>query len=216
MRKKLLILAFTCSVVGADLVYTAELEAQDRPRTTMYVIKYLGEQKGYEDFQTILGHRIKSIKGDLGKTKGFEYISDLQIRPATTPDDFEKLWRKSGALTLLYGSMQPRRDKIFVKCEAYLYDLKGSLSNDPIVLEQLYSITDFRLTRDTYALLTLYALAMDAKRTKSEPYIVTRYLTWAAEISRDIHPKDKDDQVALLIRAIQSELKSLKDKRQSQ
>ena len=175
------------------------------------------DDEGYDAFLKILNQKVSIIKQTLGGEKGFEYIRDLYIEKTEgAPSDYEKVWRDTLSLALLNSSTEKRGSKILLTSDAYLYDLKGSLPRNHIVLEQLYSTSDYRRTRDTYAALTYYALAMDAKRMGLGAYIVTRYLQEAYSLSKDIRPRDENDEVALLIGAIQSELKSLKDKGQSQ
>lgn len=184
--------------------------AQDKPRTTINVVKYGGEDKEYNQFLTILKQRAMKLVETYGQKEGYDYLRDLYIERTGSPNDFEAFWRDNNSLQVLNSSTKRVNNRLAVSSDIYLFALRGKLPQNSIVLEQMLSTDDFKLTRDTYTMITLYALAMDAKRMNRPSNVIASYLRDAEEIAQDIPKKAMKGDLSLLIKAIRAEAHALK------
>lgn len=186
---------------------------QEEPRTDVVIIKRLGEQKEFDSFRKILKDRVREFREEFGKRDGFSYINDLRIKEAGIPKNFEAFWRtEDSSLVLSYSVASQKNDRIFVASEIYLYELKGKLARNQITIEQEYSTHDFRFSRDVHSMVTLYALAMDAKRRRLPSYVILEYLQKAYAILNDIPQRTRSTDINELFNAVSEELKSLQPK----
>lgn len=190
--------------------FTVETKAQEKPRTTISVVQYSGEEKDYIQFLRILKQRVTKFKEVYAQKEGFGYLIDMNVEKAGSPNSFEEFWREKNALEVLNSSTKLKNDKLIVVSDVYLCDLKGKLLKNSVILEQMLSTDDFRLTRDTYTMIILYALAMDAKRMNRAPNVIAGYLKDAEEIAGDIPIRARKGDIALLIEAIKNESQALK------
>lgn len=201
----LIFLLWACGVSHCSV---SELKAEDR--VAIRVVKYTGEDKHYDAFITVLKQRVRKFVETYSSRDEMSYLRDMVILKAGMPDDFERFWRSINALEVLNSSTEVKKGKLTVTSEVYLCDLKGSLPQKSVVLEQTLSTADFRLTRDTYTMVILYALAMDATRTNKPRSVIATYLKDAGEIANDIPAGARKGDVAFLIKAINVEAKALR------
>jgi hypothetical protein len=210
---KLIIITITILILSAtSLIFPLTIMAQNKARDTITVVKLDGEDKEYEQFMSILKQRVRKIFEAYDQKDEFKYLVDLNIKKAGLPNSFKKAWEDSDAILILNSALRRDGKDIYVASDVYLFEIKGSLKDNSIGLEQMVSTDKFRVTRDTYSMIMYYALAMDAKRMNRPPNVIAEYLSRAEEISKDIKIKDKNSDVAQLVAAIKNESQSCKNK----
>jgi hypothetical protein len=204
-------IAITMTLLAfAQAVVAPVSSAQDKPRTSISVIRYQGNEKQYADFIEILTQRVGKLQEQYANRPEFRYLHDLKVIKTGRPGSFEVFWRGTESLVLLNSSLREDKQNIVVTSDVYLYDLRGQLPRASIELQQKITPGDLQFTKDSYSVILLYALAMDAQRMNRSKSIVVALLNKAAEFSTDIRKQGKKGDIALLIDAVERENKSFK------
>jgi hypothetical protein len=192
-----------------SIVICAPTGAQDQPRTRIMVVPYIGDKVQFQSFRGIIETKIDRLKEDFPPK--YAYTRDLHLEDAETkPSDFEGFWRETGSLAILSGIVFPQQQRSYVKSTFYLYDLKGNLGSNSVTLDLAIEPEEYGATRDTHSIVTLYALAMDAKRLGSSPDVVSRFLSRAYEISTSLPSSARKGDIVRVIDAIKREADSLR------
>jgi hypothetical protein len=207
--KNIFLLLFAC-IFAHVFFFPSYCHTQDRPRTSISVIREIGDDNSYQEFLQMLERQIRDIKGIYSVGNSYGYLKDLQIKKATSPSDYESFWRDTNQLALLNSSIVTNERNIEVRSEVYLYELKGPISKNHIVIKQSYSPTAYEATRDSHRVVTYYALAMDAKRLKKAPSVIDNFLEQALKSSLNIPSSMQTDDIKQIIMAIKTERKLLK------
>jgi hypothetical protein len=194
---------FACSIV-----LCASTGAQDQPRTRIMVVRYIGNQEQFQSFRGIIEKKIDTLKGDFPSQ--YIYTQDIHLEDVEKkPSDIEGFWRETGSLAVLSGMVFPQNQKSYVKSTFYLYDLKGNLGSDSVTLDLVIEPEEYGATQDTHSIVTLYALAMDAKRLGYTSDVVSRFLSRAYEISSSLPEPARKGDIVRVIEAIKREADSL-------
>jgi hypothetical protein len=181
--------------------------ADEAPRVQIQMFKYSSVEKAEqhaEIFKHVLQTKIYNMVEDLqSRGRYFDYLNSLRIVPQEknllfSPAELSNFWKESHALEILSGLVHLKGDTVTVYSQVYLGDLNGSLRKKHIDLEMSIAPGNFRFNNDSHSLITLYALAMDAKRRNLPSDVVASYLSKAHEIAQDLQtalPGDLKDAV---------------------
>ena len=195
--------------LACSIVLCAHTGAQDQPRTRIMVVPYIGDKEQFQSFRGIIETKIDRLKEDFPPK--YAYTRDIHLEDAEKkPSDFEGFWRETGSLAILSGIVFPQNQKSYVNSTFYLYDLKGNLGSDSVTLDLAIEPEEYGATRDTHSIVTLYALAMDAKRLGYPPDVVFRFLSRAYEISTSLPNPARRGDIVRVIEAIKREADSLR------
>lgn len=215
MGRIFLIVILTLGVIFCHMQMLAY--AEDGPRAKIHMFKYYGAEAGEQQvgvFKNVLKTKIITMIEELTNVgQNFDYLNDLKFLPIekdlpSSPREISKFWEESHSLQLLSGTIHSKDNVVTVNSSVYLGDLKGSLSKRLIEIEMSISPNHFRSNHDSHSLMTLYALAMDAKRLNLPSEMVALYLGKAHAIVQDLNAELPE--VKSLKDAVEKALEELK------
>lgn len=171
--------------------------AQGVPRLIISIYKYSGihtkkQENEFDAFKEIIQAKILKLSQEIGSEgTSLDYVSGLM--PSLVSDlksnenlpftgsrkDLYDYWYSSGALEVLLGRIRSTGSTFSVRSEVFLGDLKGDLKKDSVTLDLPISDEQFDTTRDSHTIVTLYALAMDAKKRNRPGNEVLAFLSEA-------------------------------------
>jgi hypothetical protein len=151
-------------------------------------------------FQKILSDKFQELAVSFNNTAEAEYLARLSIRTFNDEaplslEDIRTCWEKAQALEIMHGIIVQRTDGYWVISRIYIGDLGGVyLDAKALKVELRISEREFGSIIDSHSLVTLFALAMDAKRCKLPPYYVLSLLAKAKDIYADILRRTGDSK----------------------
>jgi hypothetical protein len=186
----------------------------DTPRRLIIVFKFSGITPGsaelaFGQFQTLLYDKQLILLTEVLKIP--QDRLELRIISTGAPTNLDDYWRQSDSLVVMVGSLFQAGDLASVEVRAFLGDLKDGLATPSLPLSFQVRTNEFRTTKDTYSLLTTFALAMDAERLHEPTSTVIRYLSYAEDLALDLvkGPSPPPEAQALLT-AVRQHLATLK------
>ncbi|GAB7027210.1 hypothetical protein [Geotalea toluenoxydans] len=202
MHKMIVALLLLC--IGTPAVATGE----DPPRLKITVFRYIGMNERENSYNDLVMRRLKEKVDDIKREfADSTYIKGLFVeRGIREPRSYEEFVDQAKALQAFTGAMDQSR----LHTTIYLCKLRGSLPKEKVTISTKIAMAEYQELRDLYKMVTLYALAMDAKRLHKTAEAI-RFLQKANSLSygRNV---SKGDDTAMLIRAIKTELKNLSGK----
>jgi hypothetical protein len=174
-------------------IMTPPASAEHGPRVYIPVFKY-GSSTGTQQilgFKNILKTKIFTIIEEIiGIDPKFSYLGTINIDSLeqeipSSLNELSKYWKESHSLQLFSGNIHSEDGDIIVNSSVYLGNLKGSLRSGFIQIGMKLAPDEFR-KQDSHTLITLYALAMDARNLNSSPDVVALYLSKAHTIAQDL------------------------------
>lgn len=207
---------------GLLFIQEPSLGQERRPRLDIELFNYhealTGEERGIEH---IIDVKIKIMVEEL-KNRGseFGYLDSLSVvrRTDDVPNnigDLHQYWQGTQALEILSGIVDT--DAGTVISNIYIGDLQGSLKSEMINIQMEIAPDEFRSFRDMHSLLTLYALAVDARaRHGNTRELISTFLSEAWSIVQDLLQRPMDlkkngDQINMIQEAIQRDMQELRD-----
>ncbi len=205
MKKVSLIIIVICLYISCNFYLNARAapDKEINPRLFVSVFKYSKvhsdqEENEFKEFIEIIRTKILKLAEEL-KIKGynFNYLGQLKTsmvldektgKPKIFEGSMQELdehWKRSGALEVLNGRLRHQDKIITVRSNVFLGELKGELATPIITLDMPISDNEFDSTRDSHSLVTLYAMAMDAKNRGRPPYEIISILSEANAIAED-------------------------------
>jgi hypothetical protein len=205
MKKVSLIIIAICLYIVGNFHINAHAAPDNefKPRSFVSVFKYSRvhsdqEEKEFKEFIEIISAKILNlaeefkIKGDnfnyFGQLKTSIVLDEKTGKPKIFEGNMQELdehWKKSGALGVLNGRLRLQDKIITVRSNVFLGELKGELASPIITLDMPITDDEFDSTRDSHSLVTLYAMAMDAKKRGRPPYEILSILSEANAIAKD-------------------------------
>lgn len=155
-------------------------------------------EAAFERFRNMLRDRMLSLSGELSdQDKAFGYLLKLEQSPALDNDKkhtrfvgplaaLEAEWNSRHALQILVGRIGASGSIFKVRTRFYFGDLHGHLPSRQLQLEFPISEDEFDTTADSHTLATLYAVAMDAKRRKSETSKIIKLMHLARQYGQGV------------------------------
>lgn len=182
--------------VDAPPIRVAVHPASDVPRVEVALFSYRGSAEGRDRFEQLRGlleETPRRVVERFGNDRRFEHLKRLEVRyvgkeVGGSTDDLLEQWRSRHALGLLWGTvLDPDSTGAFpVESDVFIGDLGGSVANGVIALETRIDPEEFRRVRDTHSAAILYALAMDARRLRLPPDVISALLSEALSIAKDL------------------------------
>lgn len=195
------ILLFILCNFNLDVCGAADKEI--KPRLFVSIFKYSKvhsdqEENKFKEFIEIISAKILKLAEEL-KIKGekFNYLGQLKTSMVLdektgkhkifegSMQELDEHWKKSWALEVLNGRLRNQDNIISVRSNIFLGELQGDLAEPIIILDLPISDDEFDSTRDSHSLVTLYAMAMDAKKRGRPPYEIISILSEANAIAED-------------------------------
>lgn len=178
--------------------WASSAEAQDFPRTKIYLYKYGGayseeKRNALNDFEVMIRDRLVTLSEEiLEEWPNFDYFSHLSItRVMDSRDqhiefqgslaDLKRKWQERGTLELLTGRIRGDNAPFVARSRIYLGELGEGLGSRPIKFDLLIDPDKFECARDSHTVITLYALAMDAA-SRADSGELSRYLLQRASV----------------------------------
>lgn len=172
-------------------------------------------------FHRLLVEKLKHLQTEaMSAEVGTQYLEKLKIIPrdiASIPEPPEGVlkqkegWAYWQALVLLSGALDEERGVYQVTSSIYWGDLKPEGLRETIYARMPVTPEGQRNASDTHSLITLVALAVDAKRRDCHSAVVLHLLKLAQDTARDIEKRNElegdliklkayiEDQIKLLI-----------------
>ena len=187
------------------------------PRLKIKIIKYEGEQ---QSIQRILHTKLINLADELqSKGEDFTYLENLQLDPVLNGlssgyslKDLSIYWKKSHALEVLSGVVYVKDELPYVVSNIYFGDLADNLNKKMITVEMKLVPEEWKTLNDSHSLVTLFSLAMDAKRTQKPRGVISEYLSSALNIANDLIKDDHGkrlEEIRLLKVEIVKELNNI-------
>lgn len=178
---------------------------QEKYSVTLF--KYHGSEQGdlsvaFNQFQGILQDKLVALAQEIkASNSNCNYLNKLHLcfinqHPPSGYNSILQYWNKNGKfiIEILTGTIFLKEGEVVVGSRAYFNDAPAhneTLSDLRTVNFDLrVSPDEFGTTRDIHSLITLYALAIDAKRMKLPNNIVAEYLSRAFALSKDLGRND--------------------------
>jgi len=187
------------------------------------LFKYHGSEQGelsiaFNQFQGIIKDKIVALVQEIkASNSNCFYLDKLhlcyinQYSPSSY-DSILQYWNSNSKsiLEILTGTIFSKEGTVIVGSRAYFNDAieyhKSQTNLKTMNFELRVSPDEFGATRDLHSLITLYILAIDAKRSKLSNDIIAEYLSKAFTLSKDL---GRDDLRVL----IEKELATLQENR---
>lgn len=181
---------------------------QDFPRLKISVFRYLGKNEKASYYNDLVVKRLKEKVDDIKKEfADSPHIKRLFVeRLDGEPDSYSQFFDEAMALQVFTGEMNDKR----LVTTIYLCNLRGSIPKEEVTISTKIALAEYQELRDIYKMVTLYALAMDAKRLGKTAEAI-RFLQKAERLSYG-RSLGKGDDTAILIKAIKTELRILSGK----
>ena len=178
------LLTLSASIILTHLFYFDVVQAQDEfpiPRVKISIYKYKGIHNGaheaaFDQFTEIIHDKIINLAQTLA-AQGDEYKYLLDLKPVPVTDivgthlefsgalaELEKYHTTSKALEVFSGRLRGDNSSFSVRSRVYLGSLGEALEHNSISLDLQIDDSEYDRTTDSHSLITLYALAMDARR----------------------------------------------------
>ncbi|VAV85114.1 hypothetical protein MNBD_DELTA01-217 [hydrothermal vent metagenome] len=175
-------LASLLLVIALSLFIFTDVGAEDPPRLSIEIFKYNGleddtREKKFKTFVEIIHDKISRLSEEIEyKYDGINQLNDLALNIVKDADSGEHApfegtgndlydhWNSSNALEVFIGRLRVQDSNYSVRSKVFLGDLKGALESKTVAIDLPISDEEFDTTRDSHSIITLYALAIDAKR----------------------------------------------------
>jgi hypothetical protein len=174
------------------------------PRIAVPMYHYAGQtpqaSERFEFFREIFADKLRSLAA---RFYGFDeagYLDLLSVLPvpdAAPPsrEEIRSQWTNAYALEIMRGIIAQRRDNFYwVTSRIFIGEL-GSLSNylgaEELTVELRLSEEEYTSIIDSHSLITLFALAMDARRVGMPDYYYTGLLAAAEDVFADLLRRQK-------------------------
>jgi hypothetical protein len=202
----------TISIFGHN---TAVAQVQVKNEIAFY--RYRNDPSG--DIRGLLCSRIQNELLDIAsRYSSLKSLERYAMRQLDNPPPLEvngirEIWQKSNYLALFSGDVltDPGSHTVIVS-DIYLGSYRTDHSDRAIKCELPYVRDQVINLHDSHILVTLYALAMDAKATKLPGEAVLALLAEAQTISNDLKRRDSmQGDVAMIASAVDKEFASLKE-----
>ncbi len=172
---------FLLVIVFSFIISTGAF-AQDPPRLSIEIFKYSGleddtSEKKFKTFVEIIRDKISRLSEEIeSKYSAYNQLNDLALNIVKdadsgehaafegTSNDLYNHWNSSNALEIFLGRLRVQDSTYSVRSKVFLGDLKGALESKTVDIDLLISDEEFDTTKDSHSIITLYALAIDAKR----------------------------------------------------
>lgn len=171
--------------------------AQDEPpRLTVWFFRVQAPNPaakiGFDEWQSLFSNNFATFAKRAAS--GATYLEGLNFDGADTLtppnlDIMRRRWREVGALQVIGPVSVQDHGATLISSTIFLGDLQGTLPSDFLDVRQRVITSDYKVTRDSIALVTLYALAMDAERLKRQAAITCGLLSEARTIAADLNLK---------------------------
>lgn len=178
-----------------DSVAQANTQGQ-QPRLSVWMFRVQSQDEaaksGFNEWHSLLSNNLPSL-AKLASS-GATYLEKLSFdgtdrQEPPTLDLIRTRWNEARALQVLSAVSLRDKDVTIIDSQVFLGDLRGHLPSDFLHVRQRVVTSDYRITRDSIALVTLYALAMDSERLKRQAAITCGLLSEARSIADDLNLK---------------------------
>jgi hypothetical protein len=145
-------------------------------------------------FEEILADKLRMLTTRFeGVPEGqyLEHLSVSEVVDSAPPSTAEirRHWLNESALEVMHGIIVQRPDGYWVISHIFIGELgniDNHLGSEDLMVELRISEDEYASIADGHSLVTLFALAMDAKRLKMPPFLVLRLLSAADDVFADI------------------------------
>ncbi len=173
------------------------LHANENSRLEVTVFKYYGGETeklepGFEQFKGILDNKLRNMVQEfLSRGEDYAYLSSLKLHftdqfcPSSL-DGRRQYMAKTTSLELLSGTVFLIKDTPVIQSTVHFSKIDDPLSESSINIVLKVVPEEFRPARDSHSMVTLFALAMDAKRMNKSTDIIVSYLSKAYSIAADM------------------------------
>lgn len=195
---------------------TVQAQAHSAPRRLIVVFEFYGLNPGsaqlaFGNFRDILEMRQFTLLTEQLRLPQNRLV--LSVVGGPRPTDKEKYWRDSGSLTLISGGLF-EQNGFLVDGDIFLGDLAEGLPTRSLPFSFRIQPGQYSATKDTYSVVTVFALAMDAEHSGEPRSEVIRYLQHALNLAKDLTAGASPPPEALKLRAaIEAHLQKLKAER---
>jgi hypothetical protein len=171
-----------------------------------------GVEPQLQQLQEALADKIVNVSQDFaGKGEAYTYLTQLKVSSEgpLTPSlqEMHDFWKSRHALELVRGQVGPGAQSQTVHAVVFLGELAPNAGRSAVRLELDISPSQFARARDSYSVLTLYALARDAQRLKRSDDVVIALLSAAQATAAQI--ASPETELAEVIAAIDAALETL-------
>lgn len=211
-------------VAAADAAQAA-CKPKPAPRVEVRIFRYGGVESDtarnkFSLFHRILVEKLKHLQYEaISAEVGTGYLDKLRIIPrdiASIPLPPEGVreqktgWEMWNALVLLSGGLDEERGVYQVTSSIYWGDLKPEGLPETIYARMPVTPEGQRNASDTHSLITLLALAIDAKRRECPSALVLHLLQRAEEKATDIERRNELEGDLVKVKAyVEAEIKTL-------
>jgi hypothetical protein len=199
---------------GRTLTATLD-ETQAVPRVRIAVLpsRVDAVASQFQQFQEALADKIVQVSETFAaRGDAYAYLTQLKVSsegPLTpSMQEMNDFWNSRHALELVRGQVDPGTQPLTVHSVVYLGDLAPNPQRTAVRLDVRITPADFSRARDSYSVVTLYALARDAQRLKRPPDVVAAFLSEARATALQID--DPANELADIKAAIDETLNSLR------
>jgi hypothetical protein len=165
-----------------------------------------------QQFHEVLAGKILNVsqtfaaEGDeYGYVNQLKVLSEGPLTPSV--QEMTDYWKSSHALELVRGQVDSSSQPLTVHSVIFLGDLAPNTLRATVHLDVKITPEDFAKTHDSYSVVTLYALALDAQRLKRPTSVIATFLSKARDIAQQID--DPAGDIADIRDAVDTMLASL-------
>jgi hypothetical protein len=143
-------------------------------------------------FQEIFADKLRVLRGRFEGFAEGNYLERLSVSTVTTMnppsvDEIKRRWISDSALEVMHGLIITRTDGYWVISRIYIGQLStGYLNSEDLKVELRLSEDEYASIIDSHSLVTIFALAMDAKRLRLSSYYVLDLLAAGDDVYADL------------------------------
>jgi hypothetical protein len=199
---------------GRPLVATLD-EAQSAPRLRIAILPSPVDAAAphLQQLQEALADKIVNVSQTFaGRGDAYAYLAQLKVwsEGPLSPSlkEMGDFWKLRHALEVVGGQVKQASQPLTVHSVIYLGDLAPLPQRETVRLDVTIAPDSFAHTRDSYSVVTLYALARDAQRMKRPPDVIAALLGEARAQAQQID--DPANALADIKAAIDAALSALR------